>query len=119
MIVITLLALVLKLLGFFFIFAAALGVLRFKDPLQRMHAATKSGTIGAGLMVIGAACASGDGATIGIAAITVFFLVVTVPIAGHLLGRAIYISGAPLVGIEGNDALEGVLERVVPLKTED
>lgn len=110
-IALALIALLLKIAGFFFLFAAALGLLRFKDPLQRMHASTKAGTVGAGLMVAGAALSSGDGLTMAIATFTILFLVITVPVAGHLLGRAIYVSGVPLHGIEGKDALQGVLER--------
>ncbi|MCK9510142.1 MAG: monovalent cation/H(+) antiporter subunit G [Pigmentiphaga sp.] len=104
-------ALLLKIAGFVFLFSAALGLLRFKDPLQRMHAATKAGTVGAGLSVAGAALAHGDGLTMIVAAVTILFLVITVPLAGHLLGRAIYVSGVPLQGIEGRDALQGVLKR--------
>ena len=32
---------------------ATIGLLRFDDPFQRMHAATKAGTLGAGLVLIG------------------------------------------------------------------
>lgn len=109
--VILIIALLLKIAGFVFVFAAALGVLRFKDPLQRMHASTKAGTIGAGLTVGGAALASGDGLTMAVAACTILFLIFTVPVAGHVLGRAIYVCGAPLLGLEGKDALKDVLER--------
>lgn len=106
-----LIALLLKAAGFIFLFAAALGVLRFHDPLQRMHAATKAGTVGAGLTVAGAALSAGNGPAMAVAALTILFLVLTVPVAGHLLGRAIYISGVPLSGLAGRDALQGVLER--------
>lgn len=97
--------LLLKVLGFLFLFAASLGLLRFKDPLQRMHAATKAGTIGAGLTVSGAALGSGDGLTMAVAGLTVLFLVFTVPVAGHVLGRAIYFSKVPLLGLKERDAL--------------
>ena len=40
-------ALLFKLVGVVFIFGAALGLIRFRDPFQRMHAATKAGTVGA------------------------------------------------------------------------
>ncbi len=98
-------ALLLKIAGFVFLLGAALGLLRFSDPLQRMHASTKSGTIGAGLTVAGAALGSGDAYTLAIAAVAILFLVLTVPVAGHLLGRAIYFSGEPLRGLENRDAL--------------
>ncbi len=111
--VLALLSLALKAVGVGFLFAAALGVLRFRDPLQRMHAATKTGTIGAGLVLAGAVLNMDtfEGRAIGVLAIVFLFL--TVPVASHLLGRAAYVSGADLVGIEGKDALEGVLARQV------
>ena len=46
-------AVVVMLAGVVFLFAAMLGLLRFADPLQRIHATTKSGTVGAGLILLG------------------------------------------------------------------
>lgn len=109
--VLALVAIALKLAGMAFLITAAIGVLRFADPLQRMHAATKTGTVGAGLTVLGAVFAFGSTAATIIGLLTAVFLLLTVPIAGHLLGRAIYVSGARLEGIEGRDALAGVLKR--------
>lgn len=105
------LSILLNLSGAFFLFAAALGLLRFKDPLQRMHAATKAGTIGAGQILAAAALLadSVEGRVMG--GLAILFLFLTAPIASHLLGRAAYVSGATLVGIEESDALQGVLER--------
>lgn len=112
-----LLAIVLKLAGIVFLFAAAVGIWRFSDPFQRMHAATKAGTLGAGLVVLGTIVGMGrtDVAIIGTA--TIVFLLITIPIAGHLLGRAAYVSGAPMTGLRGEDALAGHLDRSeVPLE---
>lgn len=106
-------AIFIKLVGVAFLFTAAIGMLRFRDVLQRMHAATKAGTVGAGLIVLGTVLALNTGTAITIGALTVVFLLLTVPVSGHLLGRASYVSGAPLVGIEGKDALQGVLPRSV------
>jgi multicomponent Na+:H+ antiporter subunit G len=105
------LSLLLKAGGVVFLIAAAVGVVRFSDPLQRMHASTKAGTVGAGLVLLGVVFEMGalDAALVGAA--TVSFLLLTIPIAGHLLGRAAYVSGARLDGLKGEDALKGVLER--------
>lgn len=110
---ISVLALVLKLAGFGFLCAAAVGVLRFADPLQRMHAATKAGTVGAGLTVAGSALALGDTTSLVVGGLTIVFLIFTVPIAGHMLGRAIYVAGSTLTGLDSRDALKGVLARHV------
>lgn len=104
-------AIILKLIGVGFLFIAALGILRLSDPFQRMHAATKAGTLGAGLVVAGAMVGLGTVTAVIIGTLTVIFLLLTVPIAGHLLGRAAYVSGAQLNVAEGRDALANVLPR--------
>lgn len=105
------LAVAFMLAGVIFLFAAMFGLLRFADPLQRIHATTKSGTVGAGLILVGVMIQMGDGQATFIGTATVIFLMLTIPIAGHLLGRAAYVSGARLDGLHGDDALDGVLER--------
>lgn len=109
------LAFLFKLVGVGFLCVATIGVLRFVDPFQRMHASTKAGTLGAGLVLVGVAIDMGQTDAVLVAGITFLFLLATLPVAGHLLGRASYISGAPLESSE--DALEGVLPRCeVPLE---
>lgn len=104
------LSILFKLSGVAFLCIAALGVIKLPDPFQRMHAATKAGTLGAGLVIIGSVIAHGalDATLMGL--MTVIFLLLTVPVAGHLLGRAAYVSGARLT-LTGDDALAGVLTR--------
>jgi monovalent cation/proton antiporter MnhG/PhaG subunit len=100
-----------KLAGVAFLLVAAIGVLRLPDPFMRMHAATKAGTLGAGLVVIFAAVYLGDIDAKMIAAGIVVFLLGTLPVASHLLGRAAYVSGAAFEGAGDRDALRGVLAR--------
>jgi multicomponent Na+:H+ antiporter subunit G len=107
----TFLALLLKLAGLVFLIAAALGVFRFTDPLQRMHASTKAGTVGAGCVLVGVFFELRTWEAALMCASTISFLFLTIPIAGHLLGRAAYVSGTRLEGLEGEDALRGVLEK--------
>ncbi|WP_205648862.1 monovalent cation/H(+) antiporter subunit G [Acuticoccus kandeliae] len=106
-----LIALALKIGGVAFLLIAAVGVMRLSDPFQRMHAATKAGTLGAGLVVLGTLVGqqATDVAVMG--GLTIVFLLLTVPVAGHLLGRAAYISGTPLGELTGGNALDGVLDR--------
>ena len=113
-----LVAIILQLVGLVFLFAAALGVLRFSDPLQRMHASTKAGTVGAGFMLVGVMVQMGGWSIALIGLATLAFLLLTIPVAGHLLGRAAYVSGAKLEGLAGEDALDGVLPRS-PLTLEE
>lgn len=103
-------ALLLLALGVGFIVAAAIGVLRFPDALQRMHASTKAGTLGAVLVLAGAMVALNADA-VPVASAAIVFMLLTVPVAAHLLGRAAYVSGASLRLVMGRDALFGVLQR--------
>src|SRR5210317_54911 len=86
----------LLVLGSLFSFVAALGMLRLPDTVIRMHAATKAGTLGAGLILIGEVFfyAELGIALRALAAIT--FLLLTAPVAAHLIGRAAYYSGIRL-----------------------
>ena len=80
------------LLGAVFTLLAALGVVRFPDVLTRLHAAAKAGVLGAGLIVVAAAVALDGPDAVLRAAITLLFLVLTAPVAGHAIGRAAYLS---------------------------
>ncbi|MGP1275231.1 MAG: monovalent cation/H(+) antiporter subunit G [Caulobacterales bacterium] len=101
----------LMLGGMAFLLIAAIGVFRLPDPFLRMHASTKAGTLGAGLLVAGVAVAYTEG-NLGLTAfLIIIFLFGTLPVAGHLLGRAMYVSGADFVMKDGNDGLKGILPR--------
>ncbi|MBK6867962.1 MAG: monovalent cation/H(+) antiporter subunit G [Burkholderiales bacterium] len=92
-------------------FLAAAGVLRLPDFFMRMHAATKAGVVGSGLVLLGVAISDGSLATWVKAGAAVVFLLLTTPVAGHLLGRAAYVGGAPLWRGTAQDSLAGVLPR--------
>ena len=82
----------LLVMGSLFSFIAALGMLRLPDTVIRMHAATKAGTLGAGLILFGVAFFYADvGITLRVVA-TITFLLLTAPVAAHLIGRAAYYS---------------------------
>lgn len=100
-----------KLVGVAFLLVAAIGVMRFPDPFMRMHAATKAGTLGAGLVVIFTGVYMDQPGAVLTSIGIVVFLLATLPVAAHLLGRATYVSGAPFEVADQRDALEGVLPR--------
>jgi len=91
-----LLAAILMLIGAGFVLVAAIGVARLPDIFVRMHAATKAGVLGVGLLLIGTAVSFGDTGVWTRVIPALVFLVVTTPIAAHALARAAYASGAPL-----------------------
>ncbi|GAA0587074.1 monovalent cation/H(+) antiporter subunit G [Caenispirillum bisanense] len=86
----------LLLSGGFFSLVAALGVVRLPDVFIRMHASTKAGTLGGGLIMAAVAVELWDaGVTARVIAI-IAFLLLTAPIAAHIIGRAAYRIGVPL-----------------------
>lgn len=105
---------ILLLLGAFFVLVSAVGILRFPDVYMRMHAATKAGTLGAGLILLAAATLF---ATLGVTvkALAVFvFLLMTAPVAAHVLGRAAHHENVPKWSRTGLDELEGRYDRNDP-----
>ena len=99
----TALAVLLLTGGVGFITIASIGVATLPDVFQRMHAATKAGSLGASLVVLGVLVAGGAGRPLTGALIIVFMLL-TLSVASQLLARAAYVSGAPIEGIERGKA---------------
>ncbi|MBB4285092.1 monovalent cation/H(+) antiporter subunit G [Roseospira goensis] len=85
----------LVLLGGAFCLVAAIGVVRMPDVYTRMHASTKAGTLGVGLLAVALAVGSPVGTVTVKAIAVVVFLIATAPIGAHLIGRAAYRSGVP------------------------
>ena len=82
--------------GGFFALAAGLGVLRLPDVLIRMHASTKAGTLGCGLILVAVAVHFGEIGIVARALAAIVFLLLTAPVAAHMIGRAAYRTGVPL-----------------------
>jgi multicomponent Na+:H+ antiporter subunit G len=86
----------LFLVGGFFAFVAGLGILRLPDVLTRMHASTKAGTLGSALVLAAAAVVFADLAVTTKVVLTILFLLLTAPLAGHMIGRAAVRTGVPM-----------------------
>jgi len=86
-------AAILMLAGALLSAVAALGLLRLPDLYTRMHAAAKAGPLGAGLILLAAAFASGDWAIAVRCVLGFVFLIATSPVSAHLLARAALRSG--------------------------
>ena len=75
-------------LGAFFFLAGTVGLLRFPDPLTRLHALTKADNIGLGLVVIGL-LPRADGTLVALKLIVVWLLVmVSSSTLSQVIGRA-------------------------------
>ena len=100
-------ALGFMLIGAVFTFIAALGLVRLPDLFMRMHANTKSATLGVGFIMLGAAIYFGDITVTTRAMAVILFLLISAPISSHLLARAAYFSGIPLWEKTLSDDLRG------------
>ncbi len=82
--------------GSFFMALAGLGLLRMPDLFLRMSSTAKAGTLGAGLILLGAAIYFDNFSIYTRAIAIIVFLLLTAPVAAHMIGRAAYFDGVPL-----------------------
>ncbi len=81
-------AAVLLVAGCLFGAIAGLGVVRLPDVYTRMHAASKAGVVGVGLILSALALVSVDYAVVLRCILGILFLVLTTPVSAHLLARS-------------------------------
>lgn len=101
---------VFLVMGALFTVVAAVGVYRLPDILMKMHASTKAGTLGAGLILVALMITFDDIGVVTRALATIIFLVLTAPIAAHLIGRAAYVSGVKFWKGTIIDEMKGLYE---------
>lgn len=92
----SILAGLLLLAGVSFTLVAALGLLRFPDLYTRMHAASKAGSVGAGMTLLALALVADETAEALRALAAVVFFLLTTPLSAHLLAKAAHAAGYPL-----------------------
>lgn len=83
----------LSVFGAGFALVAAIGIIRLDDVFARMHAASKSGTLGSMLLLLAAAIQSADPGVALRAGLAGAFFLLTAPVSAHLLSRAAYFAG--------------------------
>ncbi|MDD2251373.1 MAG: monovalent cation/H(+) antiporter subunit G [Dehalococcoidales bacterium] len=76
--------------GLFFLAVSCIGLVRLPDFYTRNHAAGKSGTLGAILILVGLAIYNGFDITVLRLFIILLFFAVTSPTATHAVARAAY-----------------------------
>lgn len=74
--------------GSLFSLVAAIGLNRLPDVFTRMHAASKAGTVGSGLLLLAAGLHAGELSILFRALAGFLFFILTAPISAHLLARA-------------------------------
>ena len=89
-------AALLLLGGAAFMMVATIGALRLPDFYTRMHAITKAGTLGIGLILVGIAVFFGDLSATTRAAAVIAFVLFNATVSAHMIGRAGYLDEVPL-----------------------
>lgn len=84
---------VMLIVGALFALVGSVGMLRLQDVYMRMHAASKAGTLGSGMMLLALAVYAHEVDVVTRAIAGVVFFLLTAPVSAHLLARAAYIAG--------------------------
>ncbi len=87
---------ILVITGSLFILISAIGLLRMPDLYMRMSATTKAATLGVGFVLLGTAIHFWEIGIVSRSLIIISFLMLTAPVAAHMIGRAAYFDGVPL-----------------------
>jgi multicomponent Na+:H+ antiporter subunit G len=87
---------IFMVIGALFMCIAGLGILRMPDLFMRMSAGTKASTLGIGFLLIAVAVRFPLLEVVSRALAIIVFVLLTAPVAAHMLGRAAYIIGVPL-----------------------
>ncbi|WP_018410599.1 Na+/H+ antiporter subunit G [Methyloversatilis thermotolerans] len=79
----------LLLLAALFILVGALGMMRFRDFFQRLHAPTKASTLGVGGVLVASMIYSAADGRFGIHELLItLFIFITAPVSANLLAKA-------------------------------
>lgn len=103
---------ILSTVGALAIFFASIGILRMPDFYLRLSVTVKASSLGVGLLLICAAIMFPDDTSVSTKAIaTMFFLIITAPIAAHMISRAAYFIGIHLWKGTVIDELDGMYNK--------
>lgn len=102
---------ILSTIGTLAIFFAALGILRMPDFYLRLSVTVKAATLGVGLLLVCAAILFPDVSVTTKAIAIIFFLIITSPIAAHMIGKAAYFAGTTLWVETATDELCGMYNK--------
>ena len=98
---------VLMIIGTLFMLLAGIGILRMPDLFLRMSATTKAATLGVSFFLLALAVYFGDLGITSRALATIIFVLLTAPVAAHMIGRAAYLDSIPLCEDTVVDDLSG------------
>ncbi len=93
------------------ILIAAIGIVRMPDFYLRLSVTVKAATLGSGLMLFSAAIFFPQVSVATKALAIIFFLVLTAPVAAHLIGRTAYLIDTPKWKNTIQDDLAGMYDQ--------
>ncbi len=95
-------------IGLFFVLAGSIGLVRFPDIYTRIHATGLVSTLGVGSILIASLIYFNfEAHTFNVKELLVLsFLLLTAPVAIHMIGQAAYRTGVPLCRINVCDKLK-------------
>jgi multicomponent Na+:H+ antiporter subunit G len=94
--VIDLIAALFVIAGSLLMLLAAVGLIRMPDVYVRLQASTKAASLGAGCLLLALALHFNELAVTVRAMLAIAFIFLTVPVSGHMIGRAAYLVGVEL-----------------------
>ncbi|WP_028298170.1 monovalent cation/H(+) antiporter subunit G [Olivibacter sitiensis] len=101
---------VLSTIGALSILIAAIGIVRMPDFYLRLSVTVKAATLGSGLLLLSAAIYFPEVAVSTKAFAILFFLVLTAPVAAHMIGRCAYLIKTNLWEGTVRDELKGMYD---------
>jgi multicomponent Na+:H+ antiporter subunit G len=104
--------------GSLFMLVAAIGVIKLSDVYMRMHAITKAASLGAILMLASVSLIYTQWIVWIEALMVVVFIIITAPIASHMIAKAAHKTGMPKGPGYIMDELEGV-DNEIPAEQND
>jgi multicomponent Na+:H+ antiporter subunit G len=94
--IVEILAALCLVVGGFFCLVAGIGIVRLGDIYIRMHASTKAGTLGIALIALAMMLLAESLWEIVEPLFVFLFMILTIPIGSHLIGRAAFRTRIPM-----------------------
>lgn len=102
---------ILSSAGTLFILLAAFGLLKMPDFYMRVSISTKAITLGTGLILIATAISFNEFSITSRVVAIIIFIILTAPVAAHMIGRAAYFTKVELWDKTGENDLTGQYDR--------
>lgn len=106
------------LLGTYFMFVAALGLVRLPDVYMRLSASSKGATLGTAFTMLAVSVHFGNFHVTTQALLICVLILLTSPVSSHLIGRAAYYFGVPLWKTTKVDELRKYRESMPPQESD-